>query len=452
MRPTRSGRSAEAGVAVGGRLAGFSFILEPRRLRGPGPPKQRGKPSPNPHRSISNLLVKVRETLGPQPRKPARRRSQTSSRGLGLGTPASCRQSSERWIDSPQGKRDESANRPARRRRSQWSQQLRAARNPHRHLLYRTVSPFNFRSYWLRVPSGTGFGLRFFAVAIHAARTMRRSIKTGLQLALAVLGWDLATNVVTAEDKPIHPDLLRRFEARTYRGSDGALLNYRLYKPAGQPPATNLPLVLFLHGAAGLGDDNQRQFNGGNEVPPLALTADEAQARFPSFIFAPQCPRGESWSEAGREPARMIRLTLSALERLKTEFRLDSTRFYLVGVSMGGVGAWDVAAKMPAKFAAVVPICGSGNTETAARLTALPIWCFHGADDPLISVERARQMIGAIRKAGGQPRYTEYPGVGHDSYRNAFREPELLPWMFRQSTPAPTPSVRPAPTDGAGRR
>ncbi len=253
---------------------------------------------------------------------------------------------------------------------------------------------------------------------------------TGFLLGLAVLRWEVAA----AEDKPIHPDLLRRFAARTYRGTDGTSLNYRLYQPGGQHPATNLPLVLFLHGAAGLGDDNRRQFNGGNEVPPLALTSDEAQARFPCFVLAPQCPRGESWSGTAKEPARMVRLSLAALDRLQAEFQLDPARYYLVGVSMGGVGAWDVAGRFPARFAAVVPICSSGNPDTAGRLAHLPIWCFHGAADPLIGVEHARTMVAAVRKAGGRPRYTEYPGVGHDSYRKAFQEPDLLPWLFQQRT------------------
>ena len=104
------------------------------------------------------------------------------------------------------------------------------------------------------------------------------------------------------------------------------------------------------------------------------------------------------------------------------------------------------------KFAAVVPICGSGDPGTAGRLTLVPIWCFHGASDPLIGVEHARRMVAAVRKAGGKPRYTEYPGVGHDSYRKAFQEPELLPWLFRQGTPASAASGRSAPTAEAGKK
>lgn len=242
-----------------------------------------------------------------------------------------------------------------------------------------------------------------------------------------------------AADSPINPDLLKRFEARTFRSASGKTVNYRLFRPAAGS-TTNLPLVLFLHGAAGLGDDNRRQFNGGNEVPPLALTAPAAQARFPSFVLAPQCPRGTSWTSTLAGDA-MMELTLGLTEAVRAEFQLDPDRIYLVGVSMGGIGAWAFAAQHPDRFAAIVPICSSGRTDSVKPLTRLPIWCFHGTDDPLISVENPRRLIAALREAGGKPRYTEYPGVGHDSYRTAFQEPDLLPWLFQQSKRSKQPTA-----------
>jgi len=235
-----------------------------------------------------------------------------------------------------------------------------------------------------------------------------------------------------ADTKPIDATLLKRFEARFFTNAPGKILRYRLFKPAAYDPQTNYPLVLFLHGAAGLGDDNARQFNGGNEVPPLALTADDAQARFPSFVLAPQCPRGSSWSGFGRQPSEMTAVTMAAFEALQREFRIDASRIYVVGVSMGGHGVWDTVAKFPRTFAAAVPICAASELGQAPKIAPLPVWSFHGADDPLVNVSNARKMIAALRKAGGQPRYTEYPGVGHDSYRNAFKEPDLLPWLFSQ--------------------
>lgn len=242
----------------------------------------------------------------------------------------------------------------------------------------------------------------------------------------------LSPNSSAAEAKPIDATLLNRFEARIFTNAPGRILRYRLFKPPACDSQTNFPLVLFLHGAAGLGDDNMRQFNGGNEVPPLALTADDAQARFPSFVFAPQCPRGSSWSGFGRQPSEIIAATMATIEALAREFRLDRNRLYIVGVSMGGHGVWDTVAKFPRTFAAAVPICAASNLTEVSKIAPLPVWCFHGAADSIIPVSNAREMVAALRKAGGHPNYTEYPGVGHDSYRNAFREPELLPWVFAQ--------------------
>lgn len=241
----------------------------------------------------------------------------------------------------------------------------------------------------------------------------------------------LAACPVSAADE-IDPRLLEVFEARLFKDASGAVLRYRLLRPPGYTTTNKYPLVLILHGAAGLGDDNARQFNGGNQVPPASLSAPANQARFPCFVFVPQCPRGQSWSAFGGQPSEPARLALVTLFALRREFSLDPDRFYLIGLSMGGSGAWDMASRYPHLFAAAVPICGAGDPTGAASLIRLPIWCFHGEKDPLVPVNHAREMIAAIKKAGGNPRYSEFPGVGHDSYRNAFADPEFLPWLFAQ--------------------
>ena len=241
-----------------------------------------------------------------------------------------------------------------------------------------------------------------------------------------------ALRAAGTDSKPIDPRLLERFEARVHKEPSGHALNYRLFKPQPLAPGTNYPLVLFLHGAAGLGDDNARQFNGGNEVPPLALTTEAAQARFPHYVLVPQCPRGQSWSSYSDGVSVPLRLTMDVVKSLPREFPIDPRRLYVVGVSMGGRGVWETLLRYPNVFAAAVPICAAGDAVGINKLKDLPIWCFHGAADTTVPVDYARKAMEALRKAGGHPKYTEYPGVGHDSYRNAFQEPELLPWLFAQ--------------------
>jgi lysophospholipase L1-like esterase len=111
---------------------------------------------------------------------------------------------------------------------------------------------------------------------------------------------------------------------------------------------------------------------------------------------------------------------------------VDTDRLYVTGISMGGYGTWDLITRFPDRFAAAVPICGGGDPAKAAAIAKVPVWAIHGEADPLVKVEQTRRMIAAIKAAGGQPLYSEYPTVGHDSWTPGYQEPELLPWMFAQ--------------------
>ncbi len=122
---------------------------------------------------------------------------------------------------------------------------------------------------------------------------------------------------------------------------------------------------------------------------------------------------------------------------------VDPARIYLTGLSMGGYGSWELAERMPERFAAVAPVCGGGDETKADRLAALPIWAWHGDADTAVPVERSRRMIAAIERAGGKPKYTELAGVGHESWTAAYHGPHnLLAWLFAQSKPASGNYVR----------
>lgn len=259
-----------------------------------------------------------------------------------------------------------------------------------------------------------------------------------MKILLAALLGTLASGAFGADE--IEPHLLAVFEARTNRDVSSGLLRYRLLRPSGYDPAKRYPLVMILHGAAGSGEDNARQFNGGNQVPAAAFSAPTNRTRFPCFVFAPQCPRDEAWAALPGQTVGAGHRALTTLFALRREFSIDPDRIYLVGLSMGGHGAWDLASRYPHLFAAVVPICGVGDPSRAALMKNLPIWCFHGEADPLVPVNHAREMIAALKRAGGHPRYSEYPGVGHNSYVKAFADPEFLPWLFAQRRGQPPPA------------
>jgi predicted peptidase len=211
---------------------------------------------------------------------------------------------------------------------------------------------------------------------------------------------------------------------------------YRLFVPASLDPQRQYPLLLWLHGSRGRGSDNRRQLAGANAWALNAFVNDEAQARYPSFVVAPQCPRRRTWDRwASDDLSRELRLVIEILEALQQEFSIDPARIYVAGESMGGFGTWSLILKRPQLFAAAITLCGGGKPDLVHRVTHLPIWVFHGAADRSVSVRRSRQMVEALRNAGGDPKYSEYPKVGHNVWKRAFAEPDLLPWLFSQVRP-----------------
>lgn len=232
-------------------------------------------------------------------------------------------------------------------------------------------------------------------------------------------------------------DNLERFEARTYADSAGTKLHYRLLKPADYDATKKYPLVIFLHGAGERGADNFVQLKHGM----INFANDEGMKKYPCFVLAPQCPTGSKWvnvdwgaakHEMPETPASPMRLTIEVVQKLSQEFSLDPSRFYITGLSMGGYGTWDAIQRKPEMFAAAIPICGGGDPKFAKQMSSVPIWAFHGDKDTAVKVERSRDMIQALKDAGASPKYTEYPGVGHDSWTATYKNPEVLDWLFAQ--------------------
>jgi predicted peptidase len=226
------------------------------------------------------------------------------------------------------------------------------------------------------------------------------------------------------------------FSTHQYVGTGGQVLPYRLLKPEKIEPGQSYPLVLFLHGAGERGADNALQLVHGAG----AFATPENRRKHPCFVVAPQCPLDRHWVEVDwalpshtmpREPSVPLRLALELVDKLAAELPADKRRFYITGLSMGSFGTWDATARWPRYFAAAVPICG-GDAAQAAKLRNLPIWAFHGDRDATVRPRRTTDMIDAIRKAGGTPKMTIYPGVEHDSWNRAYADPAVLDWLFAQ--------------------
>jgi lysophospholipase L1-like esterase/poly(3-hydroxybutyrate) depolymerase len=237
---------------------------------------------------------------------------------------------------------------------------------------------------------------------------------------------------------PIFCPAAEEYEARTFAGADGAQLGYRLLTPRNYDAAKKYPLVVFLHGAGERGTDNKAQLKHG---APLFLK-DEARAKFPCFVVAPQCPPEQTWTATPKgwtgpnpfaeEPTAPMKLLFGALDSVLKEFSIDQDRLYVTGLSMGGYGTWDILTRQPQRWAAVAPVCGGGDVSRIAPAAAVALWAFHGVKDTVVPVIRSQEMIAALEKAGGKPLFSELPYVAHDAWTIAYGEPELLPWMFAQ--------------------
>lgn len=214
------------------------------------------------------------------------------------------------------------------------------------------------------------------------------------------------------------------FVARWYTNAQG-VLPYRLFIPTNYPSTQPSPLVLFLHGAGERGSDNSYQLVG--QTGCLVFASETNQLKHPSFMVAPQCPDGYGWTDSS------IRLrVLGLINALASEFNVDTNRLYITGLSMGGYGSWDYIAQYPGKYAAAVPMSGGGNTSLAAKMTQIPIWNFHAADDGTVDVSNSRTIISAVRRAGGNLIYTEYAAGGHVIWTPAYQTPVLMDWVYAQ--------------------
>lgn len=254
---------------------------------------------------------------------------------------------------------------------------------------------------------------------------------------LLVTGPAIAAAVATLADAAV-PEV---FEDRGVTIDDDGHpveFRYRLLRPEASTPGDRHPVVLFLHGAGERGDDNEAQL----KYLPLWMAEPGNRKRHPCFLIAPQCRTDRAWAEIdwkskqplplAERPTADLAAAVAALDAVLTDDAADPSRIYLTGLSMGGYGTWDLACRSPGRFAAALPICGGGDRAAAPRLAAMPLWCFHGADDPVVPAELSRSMIEAIIAAGGVPIHSELPGVGHDSWTPAYRNPAVLDWLFAQ--------------------
>ncbi|HEX7286199.1 MAG TPA: alpha/beta fold hydrolase [Candidatus Angelobacter sp.] len=227
------------------------------------------------------------------------------------------------------------------------------------------------------------------------------------------------------------------FTAASFKDSSGHVLPYRLFIPPAYDAQTKYPLILWLHGGAGRGNDNQRQISENNRFGSQLWTSDDLQAQRPSFVLAPQCPENYLWT-SGRsgEPGRYLEAAMDLLNQIVKQYAIDRDRIYVAGQSMGGMGALALVAAHPHTFAAAVTVSADIPAAKAAWLAPTALWVFVGEKDELISIANIRELAHAVHLAGGNIRLTQYPGAGHDIWERAFAEPQLPAWLLARKRDA----------------
>lgn len=274
----------------------------------------------------------------------------------------------------------------------------------------------------------------------HSSRiALFRELLMKQSLAIAI-AFCIGPSAIWAQEPSKRAPEFPQFERREHN-EDGKKLPYRLMIPSRQSLPEPWPLIVWLHGSGERGSDNSAQ------MAHLAKTFLVESGKCPALVMVPQCPDGSSWLAVGlnappkiTEPSRMIIATIAELQK---EFPVDDRRIYIGGFSMGGCGTWDLLSRYPDLFAAAFPIAGPPGDRKALApvIRHIPIWIFHGGRDKVAPVENSRSIAAALKEAGSPVKYTEYPDMGHETFR-PLSEPALTEWLFAQKRSA-APSFEP---------
>jgi predicted peptidase len=239
----------------------------------------------------------------------------------------------------------------------------------------------------------------------------------------------------------LHAQDFNKYEKGAYI-SKGDTLPYRILFPEDFDPGKKYPVVFVLHGAGERGNNNEAQLTHGGK---LFLDQDNRR-KFPSIVVFPQCPASSFWSNVAIEtnegkfrfsfpesgkPTKAMSLLLGLVNTITKKPYANRSQLYVGGLSMGGMGTFELLYRKPKLFAAAFPICGGGNTNSVRKYAKnVSLWVFHGAKDSVVSPDYSFAMVEALKNANADVRFTEYPNADHNSWDAAFAETEFLSWLF----------------------
>ena len=216
-------------------------------------------------------------------------------------------------------------------------------------------------------------------------------------------------------------------------------LRYRILFPDNYDITKKYPLVLFLHGSGERGSDNMKQLVHGSYL----FTNQENRKDFPAIVIFPQCPSNDFWAPINdrstgkfsyvnaKHPTKAMQLVIDLTKSIIKKEAVDSKRVYVIGLSMGGMGTFDLICREPKLFAAAVPICGGVNNERLKKVKKMPIRIYHGEIDPVVPLEHSKSAYETLKSFGSKKcELIVFPETGHNSWDQAFKQPDFVSWIF----------------------
>jgi len=222
-------------------------------------------------------------------------------------------------------------------------------------------------------------------------------------------------------------------------------LPYQILYPEKFDSKKKYPLVFVLHGSGERGTDNKAQLIHGGKL----FLRPEIREKFPAIVIFPQCPKNDFWANVKvtptadgkraftfpyeKSPTKAMALLIGLVESYRKESTTDKRRIYIGGLSMGGMGTFELLARKPETFAAAFPICGGGNVDYVKKYKKVPLWIFHGAKDDIVLPIYSEMIVNKLKVLGRDVKFTLYPDANHNSWDRAFAEADFLPWLFSNS-------------------